>query len=369
MKIHIPLILLAMLTSLHASTPFEDPEEFSRHQQVARSFQALVFRNIPPNKLTKERKEFLNWYPQTSELEDSSIFYDRGFSKFHNDPFFIAASIAMAQAADQTPGGKLTVYDCGSGDGTVAVLLASLGLHTVAIEAYCATKDAETFQRNCDYVYKLSQKLGHKGFSCLFRGRDILQHVLSDSQNFPKNSGDFALCGNFFHMFTPPQAKFITTEVFGKILKEGAVVWASVDDITALFQGSSHVESVHKVYEKSKADKKPFPSLLTFNTLCAYKGERILENLYMFYTPANVTSEFTTQPLCRLRKQFQLEWTIDVPFFNVKAGEIIPRIFLIQKTLCPYDRELIDFIFPKDMWDSHVETNQKQWSIIAQKKQ
>ena len=393
------LILSIVYTSLSAG-------EANLGQDFIKEVSKVIFRNIPEKKLKKEKLEFQATYPHEIALDttrDTEVelhitsrdIFDRGYASSVRDTFFLGFLGFIAKIVDlkktepshNSTSSLITVADFGCGNGATSFLLALTGAHTFGIESRMSDRQGEEMmQRYHDYC-DLAQKIG---LPCLdghylpiriMPSTDVTD-VPAMHERLDSNDFDAIFMGNFLHMFDPYTAKSVVQNQAHRMLKQGGMVWASVDGIAAEkhSENGANVAStnIKEVYLKAKADGKAFPTVMTRTDLRLVINNRpIIIDQKEILSSANVDEEGRTEFPCRnlIFKNFFL---CEPP----KASVELKNFVLAQQTFCSFDFALINFVFPSSQWQVQIrkvdanaienpeltDEDTAQWRIFAMKK-
>lgn len=345
------------------------------------------------------------------------------------------------------PENQPVVLDMGCGNGNTTVLFSLLDANTTGFEAHISQGEAQNCKTFIESARKLARTLG-QNFFCNMKVRDVIE---LDKMEFPENLADVIFMGCFLHMFDPFTAKKVVKEHILRMIKSNGVVFATVDgivsfpEIHSIYQRkkanherfptvfwrkslrmitqqgpqaintSVHVEGstryssdetiidaagrtvapcrrhmVEQVFLDTSSialmDDIPLPQALS-------EEERLVQNVKERELFAHAFPEYsaTTTPReaglndeqRRLVKEAFLRH-----FPPVEGGTEIKSLRQVSTIFCPYDKTLIEFVFPQEDWDISLEVNIpigrnilqinlgaipditcKRWHITARKKQ
>ena len=313
----------------------------------------VVFRHRPD--LIPKMLEFQKQYPEEFELIDYGYF-DRGFCD-PRDKCFLLALATVATLVDT--GQCRLVGDFGCGRGDTSYLFGSTGAKVIGIERYMQLGEYEKSKKLLDQYETLAEKLGVPFDVKMKVSTDA--RLLDEDTEILADSFSVLFMGKFLHMLNPDDAKKLISRQAHRMLERNGYVFASVDGVASM-NGSA------EAYLKAVAAGKKFPSVMTMSQYgkLSAKGEVVeLDQTPLFRHAADAAADAIDKAggtVFKCRELNARKWYYCGP--NLKSTQKItsetpikrtPWYASLDRTVCFFDSNLIDFVFPRVAWVVHVE--------------
>lgn len=308
------------------------------------------------NQKTEQVRSFVRTCGESALVDDGK--YERGYT-FPDSAFF--ASFLERMGEHLSAGIPENVLDLGCGNGSTTMLIALMGAKAFGIDLYLGWEDTGLIMRKFTECKELAQILHpERTFACALKGGIDATKLLETGPSFGLSRNyTSAYLGSFLHMFDPATAKKILKDLL-HFLQPGGMVYASVDAVGIEPQ-------VLKTYDAAKAMGKPFPSVISTNSMGTLEhrdGETIFIKTFPvnMYFSENVDAEGNAQFPCRVRSyNYILVNDPDVlqaayPHRKFQKGERIGahlNLGVVSVTECFYTMDMIRFVFADD-WNLQI---------------